>query len=270
MWENFVNKECIFISDNLTKKLIVVGTHLKVSSFNGLSTSTKANSSFLFDSPFQQAMHLRYCNPTFGWRQEPILGSSINHSGVCPVTIATRSRMLASVRCTTAYIVNPLAHEQRQEDSTGSINGTMIGDTTEVLLQRYAKRLMELTSSGDQIQILDEIRITAEENHIFYIKAIKKDSQMDHFKYDIIFMMETSSLGTINEPKNVMDKGSDVGFISCYAANSNACRPLSSTVKHMLFESPCQPTPNKWPIEEHVTTEIETLSKTTPKKKRRL
>ncbi|KAL2505399.1 Replication protein A 70 kDa DNA-binding subunit B [Abeliophyllum distichum] len=60
MWENFVNNECIFISNNLTRKLIVIGTHLKVSSFNGLSISTKTNSSFLFDPAFHQAMQLRY------------------------------------------------------------------------------------------------------------------------------------------------------------------------------------------------------------------
>ncbi|KAL2513798.1 Uncharacterized protein Fot_27769 [Forsythia ovata] len=66
-----------------------------------------------------------------------------------------------------------------------------------------------------------------------------------------------------------MDEGSDVGFISGAANSSTSC-PLSSTVKRMLFESPGQSTPNKRPIEKHVTTEIETLSKITPKKKLRL
>ncbi|KAL2503062.1 Uncharacterized protein Fot_36924 [Forsythia ovata] len=61
-----------------------------------------------------------------------------------------------------------------------------------------------------------------------------------------------------------MDEGSDVGFISGSATNSSTSHPLSSTVKHMLFESPGQSTLNKRPIEKHVTTEIETLPKTTP------
>ncbi|KAL2551378.1 Replication factor-A C terminal domain-containing protein [Forsythia ovata] len=152
------------------------------------------------------------------------------------------------------------------EDSTGTMEGTMIGDTAEMFLQCSAKRLMELASSGDQNQILDEIRITVEENHLFYVKAIKKDSQMDRFKYDIIFMMETSSLGTINELENLMDDGTNVGIVPGSSigssANSSVSPPLSSTVKRMLFETPGQSTPTKRPVEEHVTAE--TPPKKTP------
>ncbi|KAL2505488.1 Replication protein A 70 kDa DNA-binding subunit B [Abeliophyllum distichum] len=41
MWDQFVEKECIYISDNFNKKPIIVASHLKVSSFSGVSISTK-------------------------------------------------------------------------------------------------------------------------------------------------------------------------------------------------------------------------------------
>ncbi|KAL2549466.1 pentatricopeptide repeat-containing protein [Forsythia ovata] len=110
---------------------------------------------------------------------------------------------------------------------------------------------IEHKENGKKCSSVDEIRITLEENHIFYMKAIKKDPQMDHFKYDIIFMMDAPSLET-NDQQNRMDEGSDVGFIADAPNSSTSC-PLSSTVKRMLFESPSQSTPNKRPIEEYVT-----------------
>ncbi|KAL2538105.1 hypothetical protein Fot_19496 [Forsythia ovata] len=90
---------------------------------------------------------------------------------------------------------------------------------------------------------VDEIRITLEENHVF--------------------MMDAASLETIDQ-QNRMDEGSDVGFISD-APNSSTSRPLSSTVKSMLFESPSQSTPNKRPIEENVTNFSACSSKDTDK-----
>ncbi|KAL2471009.1 Replication protein A 70 kDa DNA-binding subunit D [Abeliophyllum distichum] len=53
MWETFVDNECKYICQNLRKKLILIGKHLKVTSFNGLSISTKADSSFFIDGEFE-------------------------------------------------------------------------------------------------------------------------------------------------------------------------------------------------------------------------
>ena len=83
MWDNFVENECHIISNSLAKKPIIIGTHLKVKSFNGkaklisyshsiinynvinitfptgFSVSTKANSSFLIDPHFEELQHLK-------------------------------------------------------------------------------------------------------------------------------------------------------------------------------------------------------------------
>ncbi|KAL2517949.1 Replication protein A 70 kDa DNA-binding subunit B [Abeliophyllum distichum] len=51
--------ECVYISQHLSKKPIVIAKHLKVSSFHGLSLSTKGNSSFFIDAPFTQVTELK-------------------------------------------------------------------------------------------------------------------------------------------------------------------------------------------------------------------
>ncbi|KAL2552491.1 Replication protein A 70 kDa DNA-binding subunit D [Forsythia ovata] len=53
MWEAFVDNECKYISKNLKRKPVLIGKHLKVTSFNGLSLSTKADSSFFIDGEFE-------------------------------------------------------------------------------------------------------------------------------------------------------------------------------------------------------------------------
>ncbi|CAI9763417.1 unnamed protein product [Fraxinus pennsylvanica] len=59
MWEAFVERECILIANNIAKKPVLVGNHLKVSSFNGLSLSTKTNICFFIDYPFDEVTELR-------------------------------------------------------------------------------------------------------------------------------------------------------------------------------------------------------------------
>ncbi|KAL2499049.1 Replication protein A 70 kDa DNA-binding subunit B [Abeliophyllum distichum] len=59
MWENFVDNECNYICENLAKKPVIIAKHLKVSSFNGVSLSTKANSSFFIDGPFDIVEHFK-------------------------------------------------------------------------------------------------------------------------------------------------------------------------------------------------------------------
>ncbi|KAL2546873.1 replication protein A 70 kDa DNA-binding subunit D-like [Forsythia ovata] len=53
MWEVFVDNECKYISQNLKRKPVLIGKHLKVTSFNGLSLSTKADTSFFIDGEFE-------------------------------------------------------------------------------------------------------------------------------------------------------------------------------------------------------------------------
>ncbi|KAL2487569.1 Uncharacterized protein Fot_40861 [Forsythia ovata] len=58
----------------------------------------------------------------------------------------------------------------------------------------------------NQLQVLDEARITVEENHLFYLKAVKKDGPTCQWKYDIIFMIESSTMTAnvqeVNHPEH--------------------------------------------------------------------
>ncbi|KAL2489789.1 Uncharacterized protein Fot_43081 [Forsythia ovata] len=63
-------------------------------------------------------------------------------------------------------------------------------------------------------QILDNIRITLEEDQFFYIKGMKKDLSEDKYKYDIIFLNKpvpsTSTTSTTTGSKT--DKGKDIAY----------------------------------------------------------
>ncbi|CAI9782924.1 unnamed protein product [Fraxinus pennsylvanica] len=59
IWDNFIDREGAEIADCLMKKPIIVGNHLKVTSFKGISLSTKANSSIFIDPKFEKLVELR-------------------------------------------------------------------------------------------------------------------------------------------------------------------------------------------------------------------
>ncbi|XP_022895229.1 replication protein A 70 kDa DNA-binding subunit B-like [Olea europaea var. sylvestris] len=46
MWDTFVENDCVTITDNIESKPIIWTTNLKVSSYNGVTLSTKVNSTF--------------------------------------------------------------------------------------------------------------------------------------------------------------------------------------------------------------------------------
>ncbi|KAL2464323.1 replication protein A 70 kDa DNA-binding subunit D-like [Forsythia ovata] len=132
------------------------------------------------------------------------------------------------------------------EDSTASINGTMIGESAEKMLQCSAHRLMDLTSPDNQLQVLDEVRITVEENHFFYVKAVKKDGLEDQWKYDIIFMLEPSAM-----TDNIQEVIHPPYSSSTSQSLNSVPQPLSPPAKRMLFEVPPISTSNKRLTEEN-------------------
>lgn len=61
MWDGFVEKECIVIAESIAKKPIILANRLKVSSFNGLTLSTKINSTFFINAGFNEVAEVRKC-----------------------------------------------------------------------------------------------------------------------------------------------------------------------------------------------------------------
>ncbi|KAL2499699.1 Replication protein A 70 kDa DNA-binding subunit B [Abeliophyllum distichum] len=298
MWDQFVEKECIYISDNFNKKPIIVASHLKVSSFSGVSISTKSNSTFSFNPPIEQATQLH------NWVQEnneqlsqvfmkkdylstkPTKLSSPgkeqitdirNIQGLLVVQHHFWVEARAYVRvfnqsfwymacdicnkissasfgetytCIFCKSPNARAAARAQvfvelEDSTASINGTMIGEPAERMLQCSAYRLMTLTSPANQLQVLDEACITVEENHFFYLKAVKKDGHTDQWKYDIIFMLEPSTtrenVQPVNHPEHSSSTSQTINFVP---------QLMPPPAKRVLFEVPPTSASNKRLTEE--------------------
>ncbi|KAL2454075.1 Uncharacterized protein Adt_48423 [Abeliophyllum distichum] len=54
MWDSYVDRECVLIAENIANKPVIVASHLKVSSFNGITLSTKTNSNFFINATFNE------------------------------------------------------------------------------------------------------------------------------------------------------------------------------------------------------------------------
>ncbi|KAL2465693.1 hypothetical protein Adt_41544 [Abeliophyllum distichum] len=109
----------------------------------------------------------------------------------------------------------------------------MIGETAETLLECTAKELMD---SGSQV--LEKIRITVEEDQLFYIRGTTKDLSKAEYKYDIIFLNKpTSSSSTASQTTgSKSDKGKDIAY------NTEESLPLHgetipNAVKQLIFPS---------------------------------
>ncbi|KAL2456038.1 Replication factor-A C terminal domain-containing protein [Forsythia ovata] len=145
------------------------------------------------------------------------------------------------------------------EDSTGSLSGTMIGDTAEKFLQYTGQQIMD---SGSQV--LEKIRITLEEEQFFYVKGMKKNVLDNEYKYDIIFLnesvpsMSTSSTSTSSR----INKGKDIAY------TTDTPMPLQgqtfpSAVKQLNFPSSPGSQSKKRKIEQHP---ISSENEVTPEK----
>ncbi|KAL2557833.1 Protein kinase domain-containing protein [Forsythia ovata] len=140
------------------------------------------------------------------------------------------------------------------EDSTGSLSGTMIGDTAEKFLQYTGQQLMD---SGSQV--LEKIRITLEEAQFFYVKGMKKNVLDNEYKYDIIFLNESVPSMSISSTstRSRSNKGKDVAY------TADTPMPLQgqtfpSAVKQLNFPSSPGPKSKKRKIEEHpISSETE-------------
>ncbi|KAL2529638.1 Replication factor-A C terminal domain-containing protein [Forsythia ovata] len=54
MWDSYVDREWMLIAENIANKPVIVASHLKVSSFNGITLSTKTNINFFINATFNE------------------------------------------------------------------------------------------------------------------------------------------------------------------------------------------------------------------------
>ncbi|KAL2494092.1 replication protein A 70 kDa DNA-binding subunit D-like [Forsythia ovata] len=106
--------------------------------------------------------------------------------------------------CAKAYI--------QVQDSTGCIDATMIGETTEAFLQSTADILIQLTTT-------QSIRTTIDDEHILYVRATERNVDGIQVKYDVVFLIdpvteldtpmrpETSSYAVLTFRSNSFSRG---------------------------------------------------------------
>ncbi|KAL2462204.1 hypothetical protein Adt_45624 [Abeliophyllum distichum] len=125
----------------------------------------------------------------------------------------------------------------------------MIGETTETLLECTTKELMD---SGSQV--LEKIRITVEEDQLFYIKGTTKDLSKAEYKYVIFLNKPTSSSSTASQTAgSKSDKEKDIAY------NTEEPLPLHgetvpNAVKQLIFPSAPACKSKKRQNEEHAVS----------------
>ncbi|KAL2543226.1 Replication protein A 70 kDa DNA-binding subunit B [Abeliophyllum distichum] len=279
MWETFVDNECKYICQNLRKKLILIGKHLKVTSFNGLSISTKADSSFFIDGEFELVEEFK----SWGHTNSEIIDNMISEKHYLTSTTSKLSSKLsvptaekdfteikniqglktvkqffwikgkASVKvlnqtywymscnncnkissenygdiypcvfckCTDAKAIPRAKVYMQLTDPTGYINATAIGNPAEYFLQSNAEILMNETL----IPTAASMRLSMDEDEIFYVKAITQELSPD-CKFEILFIVNPSQIaGDKNKGKAPVEHiGEPIKF-------------LEPTTKRSLFHS---------------------------------
>ncbi|KAL2539735.1 Replication protein A 70 kDa DNA-binding subunit B [Abeliophyllum distichum] len=279
MWETFVDNECKYICQNLRKKLILIGKHLKVTSFNGLSISTKADSSFFIDGEFELVEEFK----SWGHTNSEIIDNMISEKHYLTSTPSKLSSKLsvptaekdfteikniqglktvkqffwikgkASVKvlnqtywymscnncnkissenygdiypcvfckCTDAKAIPRAKVYMQLTDPTGYINATAIGNPAEYFLQSNAEILMNQTL----IPTAASMRLSMDEDEIFYVKAITQELSTD-CKFEILFIVNPSQIaGDKNKGKAPVEHiGEPIKF-------------LEPTTKRSLFHS---------------------------------
>ncbi|KAL2548120.1 Uncharacterized protein Fot_09650 [Forsythia ovata] len=126
----------------------------------------------------------------------------------------------------------------------------VLDDSTGLVIKVIHKSINGLDDSlglvikDNQLQVLDEIRITVEESHLFYLKAVRKDGPTDKWKYDIIFMIEPSVTTENIQEVNHLEHLSFTSLIS-------VPYPLPPPTKRILFEVPSTSISNKGLTEDN-------------------
>ncbi|XP_022848737.1 replication protein A 70 kDa DNA-binding subunit B-like [Olea europaea var. sylvestris] len=220
MWDNFVANECNTIHNTITKKPIVVSNRLRVTSFNGISVSTKMNSSILINPSFEQVVELKH------WLEENIItiNDIVTRKAYIFPTSTTIScppeeklinikqlQHMPSVNetyfcrfCKHNYATpTPRARAIVQlQDYTGSITASIIGKPAETFLNCPATELMK-QSSNEHMESSSTIPATTPREHIVYIKAGNIETTTNKPPYEVIFILDSHLQDDNQLPANI-------------------------------------------------------------------
>ncbi|KAL2527190.1 replication protein A 70 kDa DNA-binding subunit B-like [Abeliophyllum distichum] len=252
MWENFVDNECNYICENLAKKPVIIAKHLKVSSFNGISLSTKANSSFFIDGPFDIVEHFK----TWAKKNVETLNNIMSekcylHLTPSKISLPNKSKYteIKNIQGLQKTYHNSKAAPRARVylqlmDSTGYINATAIGEPAESFLLCNANTLMNHSVSNPDSNIIDLIRLATEEEKTFYIKEIQQNQEATEFKYELLFVLGRDSTVTAGNQQS-KDKGKSPMLEDEQAQQMDSKHVTPPPTKRSLFQTPETPLPTK-------------------------
>ncbi|KAL2455154.1 FAD binding 3 domain-containing protein [Abeliophyllum distichum] len=184
MWDSYVDRECVLIAENIANKPVIVASHLKVSSFNGITLSTKTNSNFFINATFNEVAEYK------AWVSNANLGETYE----CVYCKCSQTKAVPRAK---VYV--------QLEDSTGVLNANVIGEPAEKLLHCSSETLMQ-HSKRSTTNIHDAIQMADDKEQIFYVKATQGLINKTEYKFEIIFVLDTCLVITQIEHSKV-DKG---------------------------------------------------------------
>ncbi|KAL2455644.1 Replication factor A protein [Abeliophyllum distichum] len=184
MWDSYVDRECVLIAENIANKPVIVASHLKVSSFNGITLSTKTNSNFFINATFNEVAEYK------AWVSNANLGETYQ----CVYCKCSQTKAVPRAK---VYV--------QLEDSTGVLNANVIGEPAEKLLHCSSETLMQ-HSKRSTTNIHDAIQMAVDKEQIFYVKATQGLINKTEYKFKIIFVLDTCLVITQIEHSKV-DKG---------------------------------------------------------------
>ncbi|KAL2474040.1 replication protein A 70 kDa DNA-binding subunit D-like [Forsythia ovata] len=252
MWEDFVDNECNYICENLAKKPVVVAKHLKVSSFNGVSLSTKANSSFFINGPFDIVEDFKI----WAKKNTETLNNIVSekcylHLTPSKISLPNKSKYtdIKNIQGLQKTYPNSKAAPRAKVylqliDSTGYINATAIGEPAESFLLCNAKTLMDHSVLNPDSNIIDIIHLATEEEKTFYIKAIQQNQEATEFKYELLFILGSDSTVTTGNQQS-KDKGKSPMLEDEQSQQMDSKLVTPPPAKRSLFQTPETPLPTK-------------------------
>ncbi|CAA2992121.1 Hypothetical predicted protein [Olea europaea subsp. europaea] len=212
MWDSYVEKECIFLADNIAKKPVILANQLKVSSFNGLTLSTKINSTFFIDAAFNRVAELRAWVETHFEKLNEIALEK-------PCLIVTPTKL------------SPPAHKKFTQIQ--NIKGRLLGRKYSGSRPKQPSEQQSKISETDP-SIVEFIQINPKE-HIFYVKVTQLEPNTAEYKYEIIFVLNAFSTiaGGTEQPSR-----EEKGFLCPGEKDDNDIQEMSPpSAKRSLFQT---------------------------------
>ncbi|KAL2465108.1 Replication protein A 70 kDa DNA-binding subunit B [Abeliophyllum distichum] len=244
MWENFVDNECNYICENLAKK---TSHYCKTS--ERVSLSTKANSSFFIDGPFDIVEHFK----TWAKKNAETLNNIMSEKCYLHLTPSKISLPNKS-KYTDIKNIQGLQKTQRffwikgkafvkvlnqpfwymSCDNCNKVSGANCGDIYQCVYCKYPNS-KAAPRAKVYLQLMDSTGNRGRKT--FYIKAIQQNEEATEFKYELLFVLGSDSTVTAGNQQS-KDKGKSPMVEDEQSQQMDSKDVTPPPAKRSLFQTP--------------------------------